>query len=487
MAVNPLVNSSNSAILNAIRDEASPAYQARIPATTRGSVKDTLASLDRFTPHYNEAVDTLINRIGTVLVRNQMWDNPLAMFKGQKIEYGDTIQEVATGLIKGKDYNPDRVSLEGDIFGKHDVPTYVNYHRVNRREHYDITVNRDLLRQAFLTPGGLESFINNILSAPVTSAAWDEFLLMTSLFPEYEKNGGFHHVRVPDASAMESDSTDAKSVLRTMRSLAGNMTFMSTKYNAAGIPQAAKRDEMVVFCTPEFNAAIDVEAMAGAFNMERAQMPGRIIEIPKENFGIDGAQALITTDDFFVVQDQLLENTTAQNPLALHTNYFMHVWQAISASRFTPAVLLNTEVDDAMVYEIQPVTGVSDIVITDRDEEVVDSGTPLVRGELYQATAEATGEPDADRLDTGVIWSVSGTEDNRTHVSPQGVISVGPNESDSFTLHVFTSWTSSDMSDMQSTFTTTRTVTVTGEAFPEWPVDHGHEYPEEPVESDPEV
>src|SRR5699024_12701557 len=100
-----------------------------------------------------------------------------------------------------------------------------------------------------------------------------------------------------------------------------------------------------------FNATIDVDALAGAFNVERSTLAGRQVTIPQEQFGLDGAQAILTTKDFFVVADQILENTSAENPVGLTTNYFLHHWPVISQSRFAPAVLFHTGADDTQAYE----------------------------------------------------------------------------------------------------------------------------------------
>lgn len=473
--VNPLKPHSNELVLDAIRNEMTPAYQARIPEATRAGVKETARTLLNYRPHYNEFIDAMVNRIGSVQVRNTSWSNPLAMFKKGLLEFGDTVEEVKVGLIEGKTYDADREHLERDIFGTHTTPVQANFHKVNRQNYYPITINEPLLHRAFLEAGGLTSFISQMLQAPTTSDQWDEFLLMCSLFPEYEANGGFYHVQVPDVERIESDSADAKRVLTQMRAMAGNLTFLSSRYNAAHMPAAASRDSLVIFATPEFVAKIDVEALAGAFNMERMQMHGRIIEIPKENFGIDGAQALMTTDEFFQVYDQRLENTSAPNPVGLQTNYFLHHWQVISASRFVPSVLFNTEVSDEAVYEIQPVTGVSTITVQNRDGDTV---TTLERGELYQAVAEATGA--GDNVDKSVIWYVEDTNDTRTHISETGVLSVGPSEGDSFTVKVETAWTDPAVGNVRSSFTTSKSYSVTGEALPDWPDDHGH-FPDEPT------
>ena len=457
---------SNDILLDRIRDDASPIYQSRIPEATKAGVQSTLKALQTYRAQNNEFIDALVNKIGLTVIRTNSWTNPLAEFKRGLLTAGDTIEEINVGLIKAKTYDPSREALERDLFGTNPIEVQSNFHKVNRRDHYDITVPTQGLQSAFLSPNGLQTFAGQIMAAPGISDQWDEFLLMCSLFGEYESNGGFFKVGVPDITADTSTETDAKSVLRKMRYTAGNMKFISSKYNAAHMPISAQADDLVLFVTPAFNAAIDVEALAGAFNLEKLEMSGRIIEIPEEQFGIDGAQALMTTRDFFVVADQLFETASQWNPVALHNNYFLHRWQVISASRFVPAVLFTTKGGDEIVTISTPVVSVTAITIEDREGNVP---ATVARGEIYALFAEAVTDP-VDGLNSGVRWSLTGNTSPRTYVSQTGVLHVGGDEgSSSITVKATSTWLDPE-NLMRDGKTATLALTVSGLAVLDaWP------------------
>ena len=131
----------NVAILNAIRDDGTKEYYRRIPKATQANLAQVLRSLTDNPPAYNEFIDSLVNRIGTVVTRNITWKNRLAKFKRQKIEYGDTIEEAQVGLINSHVYSPERDYLERELFGKHEAPMEVSFHKRNRQEYYPITIN----------------------------------------------------------------------------------------------------------------------------------------------------------------------------------------------------------------------------------------------------------------------------------------------------------------------------------------------------------
>ncbi len=459
----------NSAILDAIRGIASTDYQRRIPATDTAGIASTIENLTKPENRQwmNEFMDALVNRIGMTIARSNSWSNPLAPFKRGMLEFGNTIEEIQVGLLEAHGYDPDRDYMEKTLFGRERPETQVNFHTINRQDMYKVTVNPDLLRRAFLAESGLSGFVNQLMEAPTTSDQWDEFLLMSSLFKEYEHNGGFYHVNVPDVANLNSTGDDARMALRKMRAMAGNLKFLSTEYNAAKMPVFAQPDDLMLFVTPEFNAAIDVEALAGAFNIDRAQMHGKIVELPESAIGVDGAQAIMTTSDFFVIADTTFESTNQWNPASLHNNYFLHHHQVISASRFVPAVMFTTGADDEVITIRTNITGISDITF-----ESVDGVTPtgVERGGMVALVAEAESTPEGANA---VSWGVTGNTSGRTFITQFGVLHVAPDET-ATSLTVTASTAGVDYENTrENPFTATLAVPVTGDPFGGWPVTTG--------------
>lgn len=461
VTVRPFKPTSNEILLDRIRNASSPEYQSRIPAATQAGIQNTVNSLLTHRTQYNEFIDALVNRIGLVIARNTSWTNPLAEFKRGMLAFGDTIEEIQTGLVKAKTYDPDREYLERDIFGTERPEVQANFHKVNRQDFYKVTVNEPLLHRAFLEEQGLSQFITQLMQAPMTSDQWDEFLITCQLFSEYEAQGGFHKIHVPDVRDIESNAQDAKTALRKLRATADNLTFLSTQYNAARMPAFANREDLCIFVTPEFKAAIDVEALAAAFNLSLADAYGRIISIPSDKFNIAGAQAIMTTKDFFVIADQKFETTSAWNPAALQNNHFLHHWQVISASRFVPAVMFTSGAGDEVIQISTPVVTVTGLTATDKNGDTV---TTVQRGEVFQFTA------DTDPDDAPVRWTVTGQTSPRTYISPTGVLHVGTDEGGAdLTVRATATYLDAD-NLMRDGASTTATVTVAGESATVWPV-----------------
>lgn len=435
LEVKSLKPTSNEVLLDAIRNDASPDYIARIPSATQAGVQGVLAALQNYRQQQNEFIDALVNKIAMSIIRAHSWTNPLSEFKMGMLGPGDSIEEIMVGLIKAKTYDPNRDALEQELFGTAPIEVQTNYHRVNRRDKYKVTINQPLLTQAFNKPQGLSTFAGQIMAAPGKSDQWDEFLLMCQLFAEYERNGGYHKVKIRDISNPDSATlaADTKSVLTKIRSTVETLKFISTAYNAARMPISAQPDELVLFVTPDFAATLDVEALAGAFNVEKMALSGRIITIPKEQIGIDNVHAILTTKDFFVVADQLFETASQWNPASLQNNYWLHRWQVISASRFVPAIAFTVDEGDEIIKLNPPVTALTPITVTNADGDTV---TAVVRGERYQLNTETVTTGNSD----GIRFYLTGNTSPRTYLSQTGVLTVGGDEGGTLVANAVSTW-----------------------------------------------
>jgi hypothetical protein len=410
--------------LNAVRNEAGYDYQRRVPEATQANVQQVIQSLYTYKPLMNQFIDALVNRIGLVIFQNTIWSNPLAKFKRGTLEYGETIEEIMAGLLEATSYDPDRDELEKEVFGAMTPEVQASYHTVNRRDRYKLTIKEPLLRNAFLTSNGLGEFITNLMSMPQTSDQWDEYLLMSRLFKEFDDAGGYFNVNVPDVSDQASDSADSRFLLRRLREYSNILPFISRVYNPAGLPVAARPDELELFVTATADAAMDVEALAAAFNISKAEFASRKTVLPVEHFGIDGVQAILTTNKFFVVADQRIETTAIQNPAALFTNYWLHHWEVISASRFVPLIMFSLRPSTVISVVETPVTGISTIDVKDRNNVVV---TELLRGELYDVEVTATTTP-VGGVNDAVRYVLENTQSAFSRVTNNGTLEIGPDE-----------------------------------------------------------
>lgn len=453
---------NNVDTLNWIRKYGSLEYRNRVPAATQGNLTETLATIWDFRATRNEFIDAFINRIGRVYVRSILWNNPLARYKQGLLNFGESIEEVQMGLIKARTYDPRREYMEADLFGTNLPEVQSNFHHINRREFYPITVNESTLKQAFLEEGGLSDFLAKTLTVPTTSDNVDEFNIMTQLIKEYDKMNGFYNIQVADLTNLDSDSDDARRFLRRMRTMIDTLPFVSTNYNAAGMPSFAKSEDLIMFTTPEANAAMDVDALAGAFNVDRARISARQEIIPKERMP-EGTQAILTTEDFFVVADTVLETTSQPNPAGLTTNHFLHHQGIYSASRFVPAIKFSLDRDTIIVNDPPKVDSVQPIVVTNAAGTEV---TDLARGGAYFVKSGLNTTPEGSN--EGVVLDIVGSKSTFTNLDNYGGLVIGMDD-DAKSVTLVSQASSEYVNDDSTIEAATKTVTLSGSVARLWP------------------
>lgn len=453
-------NPNNYDILNAIRGQSTTTYQERIPNADKANIDDVIHNLLSWTPGMNEFIHSLVNVIGLqIYADNNRFNNPLAKFKRGMLMTGDTIEEIMNGLLEAHRYSANDEYLEKDIFGTERPETQVNFHKINRQDYYKLTINEPELRKAFMSLGGLDQFITNLMSTPQTSDQWDEFLVTTSLFKEWHKYSGFFNVNVPDISAEGSTPEDAKYALRRLREMGETLPFLSRRYNPAHMPIAVDRSELELIITPEANAAMDVEALSGAFNVDKAEFSSRKTVIPAEYVAIPGFQAMLTTRDFFVIADSLLETRSAQNPVGLTTNYFLHHWQVVSASRFAPAILYTSaEPSTPIIINESEVVSIAAPTLVDQGGDTV---TDVIRGDSYQIIAEALTDPEGG-ANNAVKLQLVGAQSTRTKLWQNGFFTVAIDEA-------ATELTVNTVAVDDGSITSTATFNVVGDLATLWP------------------
>ena len=460
LQLKPWNNPNNYDILNAVRGQSTTVYQDRIPNADKASIDDVIHNLLSWTPGMNEFLNSLVNVIGLQIYKNvNTFDNPFGKFKRGMLMTGDTIEEIMNGLLLAHRYDATSEYLEAEIFGTERPETQVNFHKINRKDYYKLTVNQVELRKAFTTLGGLDQFITNLMSTPQTSDQWDEFLVTTSLFAEWHKYRGFFNVNIPDLSTSTSEPNDAKYVLRRMRELGDTLPFLSRRYNPAHLPMAIKREELELIITPEANAAIDVEALSAAFNVDKAEFASRKTIIPAEYIGIPGFQAMLTTKDFFVIADSLLETQSAINPVGLTTNYFLHHQQVISASRFAPAVLFTSAEPSTPIIVIPSI--VQSIAAPTLKDQGGNNVTNVIRGNSYQIIAPALTSP-VNGANDAIKLMLVGALSTRTAVFQNGFFVVAIDEA-------ATTLTVNTVSTEDQSITSTATFNVVGDLATLWP------------------
>lgn len=379
MAVKPrIVTLTNSSVdvLNVIRNNASQNYKDYVPVATANaeSIREIGAVIMDYPALQNEFLSALVNRIGRVLITSRMYENPWSMFKKGMLEFGETVEEIFVNIAKPFQFDP--AVAESTVF-KREIPDVRSaFHIMNYQKYYKATIQNDQLRQAFLSWEGITDLIAKIVDAMYTGANYDEFQTMKYMLAKRILNGQLFPVTIPTV-----ETTNMKAIVSTIKGVSNKFEFLSSKYNLAGVQTHTKKSDQYLLINAKFDAEMDVEVLASAFNMDKAEFAGHRVLV--DSFGdldigrlnvlfandptyteisedelqaLDSIPAIMVDKDFFMIFDNFYNFTEQFNGEGLYWNYWYHVWKTFSVSPFANNAIFIAGTPSVTSVTVSPAT-----------------------------------------------------------------------------------------------------------------------------------
>lgn len=437
-----LTNVSKDVINGIINEGFSTNYKNYIPftATDVDSIR-AIGNIIMDSPNLRNAFATdLINRIILVTVTSKMYDNPWESLKKGVLSLGETIEEIFVNIANAELYNPN-ISSE-TVFKRRIPDIRAAFHIVNYQVKYPTTISNEDLSAAFTSENGLYSLIEKIYESLVSASNYDEYNIMKYLIALNIVNGNIKAISVP---AISTDA-NVRSVVTQIKATSNKMKFMTADYNIAGVKTHSQHVNQTVIVTADFDAAMDVNVLAAAFNMDKAEFLSKRLMVDSfgdidinrlaqcapetcENItydengnvssatikGITNSQlaelaeipAVIIDDEFIQIYDRLITMEDIRNPDGLYTNAFLHCWKIISVSPFAPAATFSDSVAAVNSVTISPT-----------------SATVVPNSEIqFNAKVSGTGF-----FNKTVKWTLKGANSSTTYVDVRGTVFIGADE-----------------------------------------------------------
>lgn len=328
-------------VLNTIRDNASQAYQDRVPVATRNNIEEVGEAITDLNNAvvYNEFINTLANMIYAPMLIKKSWQNPLGKFKKGKKTFGDTVEEVYNNFIKAQTFDQTGAGL----LTRHLPDTKVVFHRMNRQDSYVLTDSPESLAKAFKSYEGLAEYLENLFTTIRNSAELDEYVLMRNLFEEAYNNNALKVIAVADPQASEAN---AKALIKAIKTVSGDMEFANSNNNAYLTAQStdnkpivtfSKKDEQVLIIDNPTDVQCNTEVLAYAFGRDLLTFNTEVKQVI-DAFPVKGMVAALVDKNFFQVYDDLFTFREFENGLGLYRNHILHVWQTLGYSILCNAV-----------------------------------------------------------------------------------------------------------------------------------------------------
>ena len=411
------LNARSIDILNTIRQNASYQYQQTVPEISKEiDIPRVGEALYGYPAMANEFLNALVNRIALVRVKSATFNNAYANLKKGYLEFGETVEEVFVNICKAREFSAEKAE-QREL--KRSIPDVrAAFHTMNWRVQYPITIQDEDLRMAFRSADGVTDLIARIVDSVYTANEYDEYLLFKYLIIKGVTHGKMYPVYL-------GANPTLKEAAAKFRGASNMLTFMSTKYNATGVHTTTPREDQYFFMDSEYNAQFDVEVLASAFNMDKADLLGRLTliddfttfdndrfsEIVENTDMIETVTAdelalmanvkgVLVDAEWFQVYDNNLKFTEKYVASGMYWNYFLNSWKTVSSSPFSNAIVFVSDTAEAH-------TLADDYTFEVVNKSTSDAGTvltiaPQVDEEEYEFNLQFVQGADATKNGVGV-------------------------------------------------------------------------------------
>lgn len=395
-----IFDATTSAVINAI----APSLSERIPTATAENLADIGQYILNNKSLANQFLNVLVNRIARVIITSRLYENPLAAFKRGTEKYGDIIEEIFVNIANAHEYNPQ--IAENEVYKRVIPDVGAVFHRTNSQLFYKATIQEESLEKAFTSEQGMRTLIAGIVDSLYSGANYDEFVAMKNIFAESADEMFYIKTDAPSVDNIHNIATNIKSASNLME-------FMSNQYNAAGVMNYTPKSRQVLLIRADIDAIMDVNVLAAAFNMDKAEFMGRKVLV--DNFGAENPDvyAVLCDDEFLMVVNTLDKFTEQYNAQGLYWNYFWHIWRVFSRSPFS----------NCIAFTSGTIVAATSVSITNT------SGT-YAKGTDLQMTA--TVAP-ATATNKNVRWTLEGAEAD-TYISATGMVHFGTAQTGTLTI-----------------------------------------------------
>lgn len=347
--------------LNAIREISSTIYHEYVPVIDDSTDISAFAEpILNYPEVYNEFCNVMVNKLVYSQFESKTFNNPLQVLDGDRIPLGYAGEEGYVNPAKARGFN---VNDFAGLLVKYEADVKIQYQTINSDLQYCVTVSRQQLKKAFTSWGNLEEFITSLANSLYNGAYIDMFRYTKNIVAgAYKDNKGI----IRQVSAVSSEAT-AKAFIKEARELYLNFQLPSTEYNAWNKNDGSGRpvttwtspEDIVFILRNDLRAAIDVDVLASAFNIDRATLLGNIITVDNfDSYDDDGVKVfdgsaivgIMADKSWFRIktQDMFMENFYNANNRTMQ--YYLNVIRMYNFSLFANGVIFATALPEDIPF-----------------------------------------------------------------------------------------------------------------------------------------
>lgn len=302
----------------------------------------------------NKFIQSLVNRIAYTKFQMDYFENPLRELANDELPLGAIGQDIYVNPAHGRVYNIDDFA---GLLAKYESDVKVEYNELNFDVQYPVTIVRKELEKAFTSWGDFESFLMGLSQSLYNGAYIDDYNYTRKLITNAYLNNNVQMETFTFSNPASPTDTELKGLLARLRQAYLDFQAPSTQWNAWGkvggygkaIVSWSNPRDIVVFISNKLASILDVNALASAFNIDKAELLGRVYYVPdfdvKDSDGNvvgDGSSiyAFICDRRWFKIRDKAMFMDEFYNANNRSWQQYLNVIKSFNYSLFANALML---------------------------------------------------------------------------------------------------------------------------------------------------
>lgn len=261
-----------------------------------------------------------IEKIGKQVIRSAINDetNPLNLFEKGGIDNGVAVEQLIVKLVEGQAWDKNGTTT----LDKKAVDYAVRYFQELTETQFATTVQKSEIKKILTNSSSIEDVAGRMVGILAASENFDKFEKLKALLAEEASVDVVGTNANTDGKAIlkMADVATAEAALSAIKDIVKGFKFVSNKYNRAGIKRGTYADNIVIVMPYTIKNKIDVEVLAGVFNLSKTEMEARIVETD----ATDG-EVYILDKDLVVCYTKDYEMTSQPNAQGRFWNYYLTV------------------------------------------------------------------------------------------------------------------------------------------------------------------
>ena len=377
----------------------------------------------------NKFIQSLVNRIAYTKFQMDYFENPLQELAGDDLPLGAIGQEIYVNPARGRVYN---INDFAGLLAKYESDVKAEYTEINFDVQYPVTIIRKELEKAFVTWGDFESFLMGISTSLYNGAYIDDYKYTKKLISNAYRNNAVEMEVFSFANASAPTESELKAFTKKLRETFLNFKSPSSRYNAwkkvggygRSIVSWSNPDNIVLFISNKLASELDVEVLANAFNMDKADLMGKVYYVDTfdiidddGNVQFDGSNiyALICDKRWFKIRTKDMFMDEFYNANNRSWQQYLNVIKAFNYSLFANAYMLvgalpNVPVTSASFNETTP-------EVTKGNKIILSITTiPFNATDTITYSSSATGKATIEKIDDRHV-EVTGVDEGTATIS----------------------------------------------------------------------